>query len=43
MGVQKIFDNLQIISNRAEPESFHFTIVGDSYEFSEDKPTMYYR
>ena len=43
VGVQKIFNNLVIISNKAEPESFHFTITGDSYEFSADKPTMYYR
>lgn len=42
-GVQKIFDNLRIISNSAEPESFHFTIEGDNYEFSNDKPNMYYR
>jgi len=27
----------------AEPESFHFTIVGDGYEFSESKPSMYVR
>ena len=42
-GVQKIFDNLRMISNSAEPESFHFTIEGDNYEFSSDKPNMYYR
>lgn len=40
---QKIWDNLQIISNKAEPESFHFEINGDSYEFSNDKPNMWYR
>lgn len=40
---QKIWDNLQIISNKAEPESFHFEINGDSYEFSKDKPNMWYR
>lgn len=40
---QKIFDNLQLISNKAEPESFHYTIEGDNYEFSEDKPNMYVR
>jgi hypothetical protein len=32
-----------MISNSAEPESFHFTIEGDNYEFSSDKPNMYYR
>lgn len=40
---QKIWDNLQIISNKTEPESFHFEINGDSYEFSKDKPNMWYR
>ncbi len=40
---QKIWDNLQIISNKAEPESFHFEINGDSYEFSNDKKNMWYR
>lgn len=40
---QKIWNNLQIISNKAEPESFHFEINGDSYEFSKDKPNMWYR
>lgn len=40
---QKIWENLYIISNMAEPESFSFTVVGDSYNFSDDKPTMYYR
>ena len=42
-GIQKIYDNLLIVSNKAEPESFHFTIVGDGYEFHEDKPNMYVR
>lgn len=41
--VQKIFNNLMIISNRAEPESFHFDIVGENYNFSSDKLNMYYR
>ena len=40
---QKIFTNLMIISNKAEPESFHFEIEGDNYEFSEDKRAMYFR
>ena len=41
--VQKIFNNLIILSNKAEPESFHFDIVGEGYEFSKDKLNMYYR
>ena len=43
IGQQKIFENLVIISNKAEPESFHFEIEGDNYEFSSDKRTMYFR
>ena len=39
----KIFDNLQIISNNAEPESFHYEIVGDCYDFAVDKKNMYIR
>ena len=42
-GQQKIFENLILISNKAEPESFHFEIEGDNYEFSQDKRTMYFR
>ena len=40
---QKIYNNLIIISNKAEPESFHFDIVGEGYTFSSDKLNMYYR
>lgn len=43
VGVQKVYNDLVMISNKAEPESFHFTVVGDSYEFADDKPNMYYR
>lgn len=39
----KIFDSLRILSNNAEPESFHYEIVGDSYEFAKDKKNMYVR
>lgn len=39
----KIFDNLEIVSNSAEPESFHYEIVGDCYSFSFNKQTMYIR
>lgn len=42
-GIQKVFYNLEIISNKAEPESFHFQIEGDNYEFSSDKRAMYFR
>lgn len=42
-SVQKIFQNLQILSNRAEPESFHYEVVGESYDWAKDKANMYYR
>ena len=42
-SVQKIWNNLQIISNKAEPQSFHFQVIGESYEFKKDKPNIYYR
>jgi len=29
---QKIFNNLKLISNKVEPESFEFEIVGESYD-----------
>lgn len=41
--VQKIFENLQIISNNVAPESFHYEIVGDGYDFSDDKENMFFR
>ena len=43
IGQQKVFTDLIIISNKAEPESFHFEIEGDNYEFSSDKRNMYFR
>lgn len=43
MYVQKIFQNLKMIANDAEPESFHFIISGDNYSFNKDKKNMYYR
>lgn len=33
-GVHKIFDNLMIISNNAEPDSLEIEIVGDVYDFN---------
>jgi len=34
---QKIFNNLKLISNKVEPESFEFEIVGESYDWFEIK------
>lgn len=39
----KIFTNLELVSNKVKPESFHYEVVGDTYDFSQDKPTMYFR
>ena len=33
-GMQKIFDNLAIIANNAEPESLEFSLIGDAYDFN---------
>jgi hypothetical protein len=42
-SVHKIFTNLELISNKVKPESFHYEVVGDVYDFADDKPTMYFR
>ena len=42
-SVQKIWEDLKIVSNNAKPESFHFAITGDNYEFTEDIPNIFYR
>ena len=39
----KIFDSLKIISNKAAPESFHYEIIGECYDFAKDKKNMYIR
>lgn len=33
-GIQKIFNNLSIISNNAEPQSLEISLIGDSYDFN---------
>lgn len=38
-GVHKIFDNLMIISNDAEPDSFEFEVIGDAYSFKSTDST----
>ena len=42
-SVHKIFSNLEIISNKAQPESFHYEVIGESYDFAKDKPNIYFR
>lgn len=39
----KQFTNMQLITNKVQPESFHYTIIGDSYDFVDTKPTLYFR
>ena len=39
----KVFNNLEIIGNNAEPESFHYEVIGDSYDFANDKKNMFIR
>jgi len=36
LGIHKLFDNLKIISNKAEPSSFEYSIAGDAYSFTDD-------
>lgn len=42
-SMHKIFNNIQIMSNKAEPESFHYEVVGEVYDWAWDKKNMYYR
>ena len=41
--VQKVFNNIVMYANHAEPESFHYEIVGQSYDFADQKESMYFR
>ncbi len=42
-AVHKIFTNLELIANKAKPESFHYEVIGEAYDFAKDKPNMYFR
>lgn len=42
-AIHKIFTDLQIISNKTEPESLHFEISGEVYNFADDKKNMFFR
>lgn len=42
-SIHKIFESLNIISNKAVPESLHFEVVGECYNFADDKQNMYFR
>lgn len=40
-GIQKIFDNLKIISNSSEPDSFFYEVVGEGFDWNKDKSKIY--
>lgn len=40
IGVSKVFENLQIISNNVQPEEMEITVIGDDYEFKRDTITL---
>lgn len=40
--IQKIFNNLKIISNKAEPYKFEYEIVGENYDWFEYKKIIYW-
>lgn len=39
-AVHKVFNNLQIISNKAEPNKFEFEVVGEVYDWHKYKPVL---
>lgn len=42
-SIHKIFTNLELVANKAKPESFHYEIIGEAYDFAKDKVNMYFR
>ena len=42
-SLHKIFTNLELVANKAKPESFHYEVVGEAYDFAKDKVNMYFR
>lgn len=42
-SIHKIFRNLELVANKAKPESFHYEIIGETYDFAKDKVNMYFR
>ena len=39
----KHFSNVTVVSNNVMPESIHYNILGDSYDFADQKKAMYFR
>ena len=42
-SLHKIFTNLELVANKAKPESFHYEVIGETYDFAKDKVNMYFR
>ena len=42
-SLHKIFTNLELVANKAKPDSFHYEVVGEAYDFAKDKVNMYFR
>lgn len=40
-GIQKIFDNINLLSNLVPPKEFYFEIVGEGFDWSKDKDIIY--
>jgi hypothetical protein len=40
-GVQKIFNNLKIFSNNTPPDSIYYEVIGDSFEWSNEKSDIH--
>lgn len=40
-GVQKIFNNLKIVSNKTQPDSFYYEIVGEDFAWNDKKDDIY--
>jgi hypothetical protein len=40
-GIQKIFNNLKIISNSVAPKAFYYEIVGEGYDWKDTKAIIY--
>lgn len=39
----KIFEYFQILANKVEPESLHFELIGDAYDFKSDAQNEFFR
>ena len=39
-AMHKVFNNLQIISNKTEPKKFEFEVVGETYDWHKYKPVL---